>query len=441
SSSTISHFNVIEGKKKKGRKITLGISNETFLIDANDDTAPPKRYSMKDVARCSSKKSVIDVEIGGYEPAAFDFLCASNTEAERITDAINAARRGMFVGDRNLDDAPPPPLPPKDSYASLLQSEKSLPIATPPPPPLPPPVPQVTHVLNSQEFALVLYDFSSDDPEELAVSEGDRVLILDKSDPEWWQVQLSPPDGRAGLVPATYVELEPEIQTDDVDPTPPLPVRTDSVRRAASQAQATQQQQRQTRDINPVPVIGSTQGDAGTLSNLRRQKTTDSDNIPLNLLKKRQEPEPGPDMSKVRVWTDKTGAYTVEAQLLSLDAEDRVHLHKTNNAKIIVPLSKFSDADRAYVNGVIGVETAPTKPAKSMTARQRQQENAKQTPGKRMINYDWDWFDFFTLKGGVSADNALKYATSFVAERLDDKSIPEITRETMQQLGVKPDDI
>ncbi|KAJ1937604.1 cytoskeletal protein binding protein, partial [Linderina macrospora] len=83
----------------------------------------------------------------------------------------------------------------------------------------------------------------------------------------------------------------------------------------------------------------------------------------------------------------------------------------------------------------------PQKPAKTTTARQRQQEEARRNPGKRVINYDWDWFDFFTLKGGVSADNALKYATSFVADRLDDKSIPEITAQTMQELGVKPDDI
>ncbi|KAJ2386114.1 hypothetical protein GGI23_006566, partial [Coemansia sp. RSA 2559] len=42
---------------------------------------------------------------------------------------------------------------------------------------------------------------------------------------------------------------------------------------------------------------------------------------------------------------------------------------------------------------------------------------------------------------GISADNALRYATSFVAERLDDQSIPEIDVALMQQLGVKQSDV
>ncbi|KAJ1997371.1 hypothetical protein H4R26_005854, partial [Coemansia thaxteri] len=145
-------------------------------------------------------------------------------------------------------------------------------------------------------------------------------------------------------------------------------------------------------------------------------------------------------MAKVRTWTDGSGAYTVEAQLLRLDPDGQVLLHKTNGKKISVALAKFSPEDRRYVEGVTGTG-APEMPAKPMTARQRQQESARKHPERRPVNYDWDWFDFFTLKGGVSADSALKYATSFVAERLDDQSIPDITSDTLRTLGVKPADI
>ncbi|KAJ1806064.1 cytoskeletal protein binding protein, partial [Coemansia sp. RSA 2598] len=191
----------------------------------------------------------------------------------------------------------------------------------------------------------------------------------------------------------------------------------------------------------------------------------DSDNVPLQMLQMRQGPSDasalhsvppvpkvsqspaqqiqapaaGPDMSKVRTWTDGSGAYTVEAQYLDIDAKGNVHLHKTNGKIITVPLAKFSAEDKRYVDGMQG--KAPDMPAKSKTARQRQQENAKKNPGKRIINYDWDWFDFFTLEAGISADNALKYATSFVAERLDNESIPEITPELTRSLGVKPADV
>ncbi|KAJ1955133.1 cytoskeletal protein binding protein, partial [Linderina pennispora] len=399
---------------------------------------------MADVAPCTSKKSVIGIEVGGYSPAAFDFLCSSNAEAERIADAINAARRGMFVGERTLESheeaAQPPRLPPKDEVYSAK------PAATSPPPISP--MPFQTHAQGARENALVLYDFGSDDPEELDVREGDRVLVLDKSDPEWWHVQLDPPNGRAGLVPSSYLELSEDEVAGPAQPViPQLPTRTETVRRAASQVQMSSSAspvQQTARDVQapplpPPPALASEPPSTGTT--LRRQKTTDSDNVPLNVLQRRQDsgqkPLPGPDPSKVRTWTDRSGAYTVDAQFLSFDGDGRVHLHKTNGAKIVVSLAKFSEEDRRYVDGV----AMPQKPAKSMTARQRQQEEAKRNPGKRAINYDWDWFDFFTLKGGVSADNALKYATSFVADRLDDKSIPDITAQTMEQLGVKPDDI
>ncbi|KAJ2483415.1 cytoskeletal protein binding protein [Coemansia sp. RSA 2131] len=449
--STISHYNVVLGKKKKGQKITLGISNPTLVVDNNDDAVPPKRYATSDITRCSTKKSVLTVEIGGFEPAAFDFTCTANAEAERIADAINAARRGMFLGDRTLaiperEDELPPLSPPKEDVPFRVPNNP------------------VINVAPTQEMAVVLYDFASDDSEELTVNEGDRVLVLDNTDPEWWQVQLEPPHGRAGLVPAAYVEIQPDdaaasVPIKAVNPLPPLPTRTDTVRQAAALSHNSSLM------LQPVERnISSMIGDG---------KTPDSDNVPLQLLQKRPEetalpalpalraepissafasvpatiasvpaavavPE-GPNPNKVRTWTDGSGAYTVEAEFIRLDAEGNVHLHKTNNKMITVSMAKFSDADRNYVSSVTG--QAPKLPEKTKTARQRQQENAAKTPGRRVINYDWDWFDFFTLKCGITADNALKYATSFVAERLDDTSIPEIDADYVRSLGVKPVDV
>ncbi|KAJ1654440.1 cytoskeletal protein binding protein, partial [Coemansia sp. RSA 25] len=418
---------------------------------------------MAHISKCTAKKAVLGIEIGGYEPAAFDFTCGSVAEAERILDAVNAARRGMFIGDRavgdRLSEDTPPPLPSKDSQYSPQLAPQLAATGTPAVimPVLPP------HTTTSQEHAVVLYEFSSDDPEELAVSEGDRVLVLDKSDPEWWQVQLSPPHGRAGLVPASYLELQPASLRESLDTeyeppaaapakvisTPPLPTRTETVRRAASRAHIATPAQPVTLP-SAAFATPSQASDSAETPPASRRAPSDSDNMPLHLLQLRQAqqaeqpraavavPAPileGPDMSKVRTWTDGSGAYTVEAQFLRLDPDGQVHLHKTNNKNITVDLAKFSAKDRQYVEGVTGTSIPPAMPAKSMTARQRQQESARKHPERRPINYDWDWFDFFTLKGGVSADNSLKYATSFVAERLDDESIPEITANTMRTLG------
>ncbi|KAJ2451815.1 cytoskeletal protein binding protein [Coemansia sp. RSA 2336] len=458
---SISHFSVVLGKKKKGQKITLGVSNPTLIVDSNDDTTLPKRYSTGDISRCSTKKALLTVEIGGFEPAAFDFTCSSNSEAERIADAINAARRGMFIGDRmiepqtNLQQPPKEDVPfalPAQTDEPMLSPNIDAPFVSPPPSSMP---------SDLQEHAKVLYDFTSDDSDELSVKEGDTVLVLDKSDSDWWQVRELPTNGRAGLVPAAYVEIQP------VEALPPVPKRTETVRKAAAQVhqsslqQEQQQQQQQQQQqvlpplhIEPPPRMETPRHTENSVAAiLRGDKTPDSDNVPLQFLQKRPEeavPPPmpkrpseaakpaslGPDLSKVRTWTDGSGAYTVEAQFIKLDSEGNVHLHKANSKKITVPLAKFSEADRRYVSSVTG---QPLPEAK--TARQRQQEDAKKTPGRRIINYDWDWFDFFTLKCGITADNALKYATSFVAERLDDASIPEITVEYMKTLGVKPADI
>ncbi|KAJ2156765.1 cytoskeletal protein binding protein [Coemansia sp. RSA 552] len=452
---TISHFSVILGKKKKGPRVTLGISNNAVILDTHQDTEAPKQYGTEDIAKCSVKKAVISVEIGGYRPAAYDFTCASNAEAERITDALNAARRGMFIGDKPLNPPAPSNNPPQ---AAIAQPELA--------PPLPPKdhVPE-ERIPQQQEFAEVLYEFFSEDPEELPVSEGDRVLVLDKSDPDWWQVQTSPPHGRAGLVPAAYVQLAPQepsvgapmppvAQELQVNTMPPLPTRTDTVRKAAAQAHndAMAVQSPEPAAEHPIHT---------TLSRLS-DKTPDSDNVPLQFLNRHRMPEAtpalpvrsittatgtmagssgqqGPNPSRMRTWTDGSGAYTVEAEFLKLGPDGTVHLHKANNKLITVPLAKFSQADKHYVDGIM--VQPPKLPEKSKTARERQREEARKNPGRRMINYDWDWFDFFTLNGGITADSALKYATSFVAERLDDKSIPDIDADYMRMLGIKPKDI
>ncbi|KAJ2361336.1 cytoskeletal protein binding protein, partial [Coemansia sp. RSA 2610] len=144
--ATISHFNVMLGKKKKAQKITLGVSNPTLIVDSNEDTVPPKRFAIGDISKCVVKKSVLTVEIGGYQPTTFDFNCTSNGEAERISDSINAARRGMFIGDRPLD------------VPQAKEAPASMPVQT---------------MTIAQEHARVLYDFASDDSEELTVAEGD----------------------------------------------------------------------------------------------------------------------------------------------------------------------------------------------------------------------------------------------------------------------------
>ncbi|MCJ1384831.1 hypothetical protein MMC17_007949 [Xylographa soralifera] len=56
---------------------------------------------------------------------------------------------------------------------------------------------------------------------------------------------------------------------------------------------------------------------------------------------------PMPDSSKLRIWTDMTGSFTVEAEYLGCKG-GMINLHKTNGVKILVPLAKMSTADLSY---------------------------------------------------------------------------------------------
>lgn len=56
------------------------------------------------------------------------------------------------------------------------------------------------------EWAEVLYDYSSEDPGDLEVQSGSRVLVTAKSSDDWWTGQVEG-QGKEGLFPASYVKL------------------------------------------------------------------------------------------------------------------------------------------------------------------------------------------------------------------------------------------
>ncbi|OAD07596.1 hypothetical protein MUCCIDRAFT_126132, partial [Mucor lusitanicus CBS 277.49] len=56
---------------------------------------------------------------------------------------------------------------------------------------------------------------------------------------------------------------------------------------------------------------------------------------------------------KVRMWTDRTGAFKVEAQFLSC-ANGKIRLFKTNGVKIDVPTQKMCIEDLKYIEQETG---------------------------------------------------------------------------------------
>jgi len=52
--------------------------------------------------------------------------------------------------------------------------------------------------------ATALYDYESTNADELGLHEGDALMIVDRSEADWWKAER---DGRVYVVPAAYVEL------------------------------------------------------------------------------------------------------------------------------------------------------------------------------------------------------------------------------------------
>jgi len=53
--------------------------------------------------------------------------------------------------------------------------------------------------------AVALYDFNADGVDELSVTEGENLTVLEKDGDEWWKCQNS--KGSEGVVPASYLEV------------------------------------------------------------------------------------------------------------------------------------------------------------------------------------------------------------------------------------------
>lgn len=49
-----------------------------------------------------------------------------------------------------------------------------------------------------------VYEYAAGNDEELSLSEGQKLAVVDTSDPDWWKVEK---DGAILLVPAAYVEV------------------------------------------------------------------------------------------------------------------------------------------------------------------------------------------------------------------------------------------
>ncbi|KAJ3194292.1 cytoskeletal protein binding protein [Irineochytrium annulatum] len=166
-------------------------------------------------------------------------------------------------------------------------------------------------------------------------------------------------------------------------------------------------------------------------------------------MKGSKQPLEKPNEAKVRLWTDRSGTFKVEAEYLNI-VDGKVHLHKTNGVKIAVPLEKLSVQDTEFLRRVPGNENIITsssappgrpRPGASAATLASAASASISVPSSSTYVYNgFDWRDWL-LKAGVSTGDALQYAQKFVTEKMDRTVLEDIDREVLRRLGISEGDI
>ncbi|KAJ6258684.1 hypothetical protein Dda_6733 [Drechslerella dactyloides] len=297
---------------------------------------------------------------------------------------------------------------------------------------------------GGKKFGIVLYDFEAQGSDEVSVSIGDEVAIInDTQSDEWWSVRRMK-NGKEGVVPSSYIELKKResvvdaIQEkgkqrdsryshshkDSVGPGIMLPPRESSLNGPSP--------------VSTVPPPNVLTGNTGGRKPTGRTATND---------------KPKPNAKNVRTWTDRSGTFKVDAEFLNL-RDGVIHLHKINGVKIAVPVAKMSKADLEYVERKTGMSLDDEKPLSDIRSKSKAAAAAAASTGgpkpsagitidrsRSNVNKDdYDWFEFF-LNCGVDVNACQRYANNFSKDSMDESILPDITQGVLRTLGLKEGDI
>ncbi|KAI4869296.1 hypothetical protein F4820DRAFT_28060 [Hypoxylon rubiginosum] len=300
---------------------------------------------------------------------------------------------------------------------------------------------------GGQKRGQILYDFEAQGDDEVTVSVGDEVMIIDdgKSE-EWWQVRRLK-TGKEGVVPSSYIEITETITS----------ISTAGINAGRSTvAQNRLEEQRLTKEA----VKREQRAEVGPGMRLPERHSSlsarDSGNISGQQRNKRENgrseggrsgaSKPKPDPSKVRTWTDRSKSFSVEAQFLGLK-DGKINLHKMNGVKIAVPVAKMSIEDIEYVERVVGISLDEDKPlsevkrAKSAKANSnREGSSSKVGASVEPAKPDYDWFQFF-LSCDVAVGLCERYAQAFAKDSMDESVLPDVDASVLRNLGLREGDI
>ncbi|KAH8830815.1 hypothetical protein DL96DRAFT_1786537 [Flagelloscypha sp. PMI_526] len=475
-----------KNKKKKG---TLGAGNGAVYFASDSDKTPVQQWLTADIKTVSVEKNKhIHLSIGGSKPADLQFTVTKDIADEivaklKLSKSLSAPAEPEPEAEPEEAEPEPEPTKVPKSKASVhfSQSGPTVIPAAPAPdtaseeseaPGVPPG--------DDGELAVVLYDFAADGgDDELPVSEGEQLLVIDKDDQEWWKCRNV--HGAEGVVPATYIEISGATNDDSDDAEDPK--ATAAAAKAAEEAAAAQREaeeklakqkakekaeaaerakraaeaQKQAEEAQAARLKRQAEAKARAKpvsppprtatppeenpSRAEKEEKRDKDRSSSSKSRSAAGSKPPPE--KVRVWHDRSGQFRVEAMLIEV-RDGKVSLHKTNGVVVQVPTEKMSADDMRYIEKLAQRERA----LKERKSRHNDDDDLPLAEAKRRSMADQqkkkkptiDWFEFF-LNAGCDVDDCTRYSSSFERDKMDYAILPDITDGTLRSLGLREGDI
>ncbi|KAG1315895.1 hypothetical protein G6F64_000291 [Rhizopus arrhizus] len=294
----------------------------------------------------------------------------------------------------------------------------------------------VSSPICNSKWAIALYNFDPQDKEETQLKEHEQVLVVDYvSNHDWWTIEHK--DGTSGIVPATYLKFQDEYEA-------PLEkgkeeeqkiIEEEEIRRIArmrekeekeKSRQAEAERRRKMQEEAKQREIETKKRQAAALAASLENNSPRRSQIPAPLppvnasLVQNQSMTPHdpnkPDVTRIRWWTDRTGAFKVEAQLLAY-SNGKIRLFKTNGVKIDVPVEKMCIDDLKYVEQETGQKLLDDNTPLSHFSK------------------GFSWFNYFK-KINIPYEASARYAKAFEKATLGERDIERLTYGRMKALGM-----
>ncbi|CAM0135863.1 cytoskeletal protein binding protein [Umbelopsis sp. WA50703] len=427
---SVQEYNPEKKKKKKG-KGTLTVGNSMISYESETDkSAPLQQYHVLDISKYLLDNKNVHIEISSEHPTVLDFQAASKSEAKAILVKITDSRTAAAKYENSQRPASAHNQPSVTDSVDVPQSFSCEP-----------------------KWGIVLYNFEADGGNEMSVRQHDQVLITDySSGAEWWHIETS--DQRSGIVPSSYLQFHEDYEAAlakengqeeaDKRQQEEKRIKAEEERRNLEERQRKQQEEEAARryeETKKAEEINRRREEEVRRRQEEEQRRQEEEQQREIERKKKAERSASrqeltlPNPTKVRWWTDRSGAFRVEAQFLSASG-GKYRLHKVNGVKIDVPEDKLCVADVEFVRNLLSKQRGEKSNSKSSNNKTTSTSSKASVPPSKTYNQDWDWFDWFMMIG-IPMQQALIYSSAFKEDKLDDKDLPKLTHKQMKTLGLK----